>query len=662
MERKFPYILGYMLMIGLGMSKGLDFKVTNMEDTPGLYYEHMGEAQLYNSEWKLVTYINLEEIENKFASINKFVEITSKLCQGHSESSWVNLTDCLPMLSYLPHKLKEIENTKLLIGQLVRKQESPLRARRGLFDFVGEVTKILFGVMDEDDAKYYTEKINKLEDEQSGILKLAKEQMTVVKSTLGAVNSTIKEVSENEKILLKGLNEIRDHLSEEDGEIKREFGYTSLTLTVNQHLIQLNRAMAEIRQDYEIILSAITNAQKGILQPHVVTPAEIIKVMDESREQIPKDLHLPFPLSVAYGSVILKLIDFDVFMCDKFLAYVIRIPLTDHIKYNVYKVIPFPIEIETKYVFIQPEKNYLFMDVAKRYYCKLDENDIGKCKVINDFWMVCKQGYPIKSTHVHEECEAKMLQPVRKIPADCSKRIVALNHSIWTQLDGNEWLFVAPNPETITILCQEQDPVDVSLKGTGKLQFMKRCKGYGLNVMIQSQTVLRNNVTNKDIIPPLDLKYDCCLESGINTKLSALQLDLPLKNVVTKMEDLKYASHKVEEVEKLIVDQEWKQKHSEKYTKLSFMAYAVLVMLFLIVSCYCCKCFKICWPKALEFCRERDSCTTIVFKPKIVNKLHTSEENVPRLSHEGEEEISLTTIPLAPSPKIITRAIYHGKR
>jgi hypothetical protein len=61
---------------------------------------------------------------------------------------------------------------------------------------------------------------------------------------------------------------------------------------------------------------------------------------------------------------------------------------------------------------------------------------------------------PLQLTHLDEECEAKMLQAVRTIPSTCSQRIAELNQTIWTQLDNNEWLFVAPNPEVLTFYVQ----------------------------------------------------------------------------------------------------------------------------------------------------------------------------------------------------------------
>jgi hypothetical protein len=49
--------------------------------------------------------------------------------------------------------------------------------------------------MDSEDVSYYAEKISSLEKEQIDFLRLSKEQITVVKSTLTSMNSTLLAVS-----------------------------------------------------------------------------------------------------------------------------------------------------------------------------------------------------------------------------------------------------------------------------------------------------------------------------------------------------------------------------------------------------------------------------------------------------------------------------------
>ena len=72
---------------------------------------------------------------------------------------------------------------------------------------MGGIRKILFGTMDSNDASYYAE-VSELEKEQLEFLSLSKKQVTVVKSTLRLLNSTLLAVSENERMLSKGLDEM----------------------------------------------------------------------------------------------------------------------------------------------------------------------------------------------------------------------------------------------------------------------------------------------------------------------------------------------------------------------------------------------------------------------------------------------------------------------
>ena len=91
---------------------------------------------------------------------------------------------------------------KLLLRQLTRIDDDSVykRKKHGVFNFVGEISKVLFGTMDDQDAIYYTHKISHWEREELDFLKLSKEQISVVKTTLRSVNSTLLTVLENEII------------------------------------------------------------------------------------------------------------------------------------------------------------------------------------------------------------------------------------------------------------------------------------------------------------------------------------------------------------------------------------------------------------------------------------------------------------------------------
>jgi hypothetical protein len=170
------------------------------EEYPGLYYDFVGEEQLYNTEWKIVTYINLETVDENFKTVKNYAQMSADFCKKYKHKLWINYTGCLNSIRRTDRPIREVNNLQSILRQLTRNEDEFIHAcnKRGIFDFVGGISKILFGTLDAEDANYYTNKISQLESEQLDFLKLSKEQITVVNSTLISVNSTLLTVSKNE--------------------------------------------------------------------------------------------------------------------------------------------------------------------------------------------------------------------------------------------------------------------------------------------------------------------------------------------------------------------------------------------------------------------------------------------------------------------------------
>jgi hypothetical protein len=133
-----------------------------------------------------------------------------------------------------------------LASQLIRTEKNAPRSKRGLFNFVGQISHSLFGTLDSENEEFFNSKISQLE-EQAGLIKLTKEQMVVVKSTLKSVNKTLHEITYNELISEKGLQDIKRFINEENGEIKRQYTYTSMLVLLNDHAIQIQRALEDVK-------------------------------------------------------------------------------------------------------------------------------------------------------------------------------------------------------------------------------------------------------------------------------------------------------------------------------------------------------------------------------------------------------------------------------
>jgi hypothetical protein len=78
-------------------------------------------------------------------------------------------------------------------------------------------------------------------------LKLSNEQITVVKSTLRTLNSSLLAVSENERVLSKGVEEMAKQTNEM--EKLDMFTRASTLLTVNEHNMRLQKALDECKRE-----------------------------------------------------------------------------------------------------------------------------------------------------------------------------------------------------------------------------------------------------------------------------------------------------------------------------------------------------------------------------------------------------------------------------
>ena len=70
-----------------------------------------------------------------------------------------------------------------------------------------------------------------------------------------------------------------------------------------------------------------------------------MKHMKASQADILPELSFPLPFSAAYQHLVL-IIDFGVFLKGNFLVYIIRLPLTNSITYNLHHVLPLPIQVK----------------------------------------------------------------------------------------------------------------------------------------------------------------------------------------------------------------------------------------------------------------------------------------------------------------------------
>ena len=131
----------------------LGYRVEKYDESHCVYYEHKGIAVMCSVEWRTIVYVDLSKIDDTLA-LRHYVHHVDMLCQMSIVRNW---TGCAHFGDDVRRQLDQLVRTKGLLKEITGQRSE--RKRREVFNFVGELSKILFGTLDEDDAKYYNDQI-----------------------------------------------------------------------------------------------------------------------------------------------------------------------------------------------------------------------------------------------------------------------------------------------------------------------------------------------------------------------------------------------------------------------------------------------------------------------------------------------------------------------
>jgi hypothetical protein len=302
-------------------------------------------------------------LDNETLALRQYILHVEMLCQPSIIRNW---TGCAHFSDDARGRLNRLTRTEDLLREITGRQMGGKRKRRGVFNFIGEVSKVLFGTMDEDDAHYYTEQIKRFEQNSEDTTTPLKQQMSVMKASLGAVNGTLMDVGYNENLLKVGISNITRYMGTLKSEISANLNLVSAKIEVEGHILKVTSAMDAVQRNLDLLIDSVIHAQKGMLQPQVISPTTLMESLMRSAPNFPKDTTLPFPFSKDSTHVLFRLCELQVYIKNGILGYVIQLPLVSRGTFDTYRLIPIPIALErNQFLYIETGKPYLWIDQAQ---------------------------------------------------------------------------------------------------------------------------------------------------------------------------------------------------------------------------------------------------------------------------------------------------------
>lgn len=332
--------------------------------TPYFFFEHQQTIGNHIGNWHLVTTFNLTQIMEKVTSlkiIEAEIQNIEKILKVTKHEGRFDLQ--LSLINDLYDTIKTtIENTRT-------------RRKRGLFNAVSYVQKLLFGTPDASDAEYYDKTLRRLSADDSTTKYLLERQIQLI-------NNTVNNFENNNKIFTKNQEKIQKFLKELSTLVNAAHSAISDN-HIRQHISSLADIFSQVSDQVIFELSTLQNAvlfaKRDILHPQVFTLTKLRYLI--SQVKLPSDQRFPLDNSITnverytdISNTHTSLID------DKYILFTISIPIIENTKYSLYHLLPLPFSDPVQphvLHYINPSSPYLVVSWPLIRYQFL--NDLSMC-------------------------------------------------------------------------------------------------------------------------------------------------------------------------------------------------------------------------------------------------------------------------------------------
>lgn len=396
----------------------------------GIVFTKTGGARLINGHWKICYHYNLTEYYQEIKEFRLTLNQMELICEKLSDHNCGVVTKFFNS----EYQRMQYDMDLLDINKKISKREAPLA-------FIGKLDHDLFGLVDEESAKSYENKINELILSINEQHTLDANQTTFVKKSL----ITTQQVTEN---LQKNLN-------------KLYIAFKSTALGLNTSLST---------ESLKIELNSLTNIASLIVLEHrgitekIVhkNPADLIDfntINDDFRhirDKLGHDHMLPIKIKTR-GDVYktLRISTSGVKISRSALLLEINIPLVENKKYELFESTPIPIIHDGAMFGIKTVQKYILANMNIKEYVEISENELNKCHEIEMYERICQTTAPIVVNDFNT-CEADILfGDGSELPKSCILKKIN-NATYISELNKSGIYVVTPNGQTkVRTICNE---------------------------------------------------------------------------------------------------------------------------------------------------------------------------------------------------------------
>ena len=374
------------------------------------------------------------------------------------------------------------------------------RRKRGLINGIGSIIKTITGNLDNTDAEYYDQTIDKLKRNQNQIITTVNQQISLSDEIIQNFNETVSIIKNNQELLTEKVDEISHNLN------KFILNFNHL-IYVKNTLDQLSLMLNLITQLLQDIENALAFAKIGVAHPAIIKTKDLFQILT-SLKVSPEQLL--FPINFENVNKFYNVLEIKAYVKNKTIVFIISLPIVSSQAFDYYKLYSVPIAGNQSHHTIIPPRPYYLS--SEQYYMYVQE----ECLNLEPTSYFCKEDHKISYDDA-TNCLGRLLQLENK-PSNCEYTTIEITEDIIEQISEEYYLIVTPSPREIETNCENRKLLQ--LHGSYLIHLPTGCSFSTSHVLYQNQ-----KIQSKDQFPVF------LLESGINVQNTTNILPVRIKNI-----------------------------------------------------------------------------------------------------------------------------------
>ncbi|XP_074030051.1 uncharacterized protein [Leptinotarsa decemlineata] len=567
-------LLGFSLLFRIIATQ---YTIKPINNTLGIYYHEDSDMVISNENWKLLVNKNTSVLHQTYENNNRILESLLTIFPKNIETIQTRafFAEVKTHISLLTQLSKSIQE---------KFQEISLdskRYKRGIIDGIGTIFKAITGNLDASDGEYYTNCINKINNDEHELENLMKNQISVTTSVIKNFNNTIRKLQIDEETFNRDIQVIQTTLQD----YADEFSLITIKLKFLELADQLMISYNYIEENLDDILNAITFARLGIIHSSIITPEQLVSSLQEISQSLQRH-NLPLLAKTSKIAQYLEIIELEAFQTQQNLIFILKIPLIDSQIFTMYNLFPIPIKDN------RTDLHHV-LSVNSKYIAKDDDSllyaivpDPKLCKTLLPKLLLCSKLY-VYPINEYAPCEAKLFRNSKVIPDNCQSLIIYTQGYNIQQLEDNIWLIIVAEPLHITINCESKNTVTEVIYRNCIFELKTSCNAFIGITKVQAISKYAKDSTYVEADPhSISIPYDCCADLPAKLKLPDLK---PLKLSNLNIDDLEIAKHKLDQNSKVLddlINEPFVNKHVSWFT---YFTITIVVIIIIVLCCYQCK-------------------------------------------------------------------------